>query len=274
MIRLLVDSASDMSKDDGVYFVPLQVSIDGHDYHDGIDLDRNTFYNLLTTCSEFPKTSQPSPQDFLNIFNEVKFNNDQLICITLSSALSGTYQSAMLAKNIVDYDDIYIVDSLSATYVIKMMVDRASELIDEGKKVKEIVEVLEEMKKKIKLLASVNTLDYLYKGGRLSATSAFIGNIAKLKPIITVNEEGKVEVVGKRIGVAKSIEYIVEYLKTIELDENYPVYLLYTNGTSNVEKLANALSGVGINAKSLLQIGSTIGAHIGPEAFGIIYMVK
>lgn len=274
MIRLLVDSASDMSKDDGVYFVPSQVSIDGHDYHDGIDLDRNTFYNLLTTSTEFPKTSQPSPHDFLNIFNEVKDNNDQLICITLSSALGGTYQSAMLAKNIVDYDDIYFIDSLSATYVIKMMVDKASKLIIEGKDIKEIVEVLEEMKKRIKLLASVNTLDYLYKGGRLSATSAFIGNIAKLKPIITVNEEGKVEVVGKRIGIAKSIEYIVDYLKSVELDEECPVYLLYTTGTSNVEKLAKAFVDVGINAKALLQIGSTIEDHVGPEAFGIIYMVK
>ena len=143
MIRLLVDSTSDLNQDYGVYCVPLRVEIDGKVYRDGVDLDKDTFYKLLTSSKNFPKTSQPSPQDYIDIFEEVKANNDTLICILLSSALSGTYQSAILAKNIVEYDNIYIIDSLSTTYVIKIMANKADKMIREGKGINEIIDTLE-----------------------------------------------------------------------------------------------------------------------------------
>ena len=273
MIRILVDSASDLTNDPEVYFVPLQVSINNHDYHDGVDIDRDTFYNLLINTPEFPKTSQPSPQDFLDIFNKVKNDNDELICILLSSSLSGTYQSAMLAKNIVDYDKIYLVDSLSASYAIKILKDKAVKMINENHSAKEIVEELESLKSRIKIIVSVDTLDYLCKGGRLSATSAAIGNFAKLKPIITVSTEGKVKVAAKRIGINKTIEYLVDTVCNSDLDASYPSYVLYTYGQNNVNKLIEKLNDNNFKVAYCLQIGSTIGSHVGPETFGIIYVV-
>lgn len=273
MIRILVDSASDLTNDSDVYFVPLQVQINGHDYHDGVDIDRDTFYDLLINSPQFPKTSQPSPQDFLDVFNLVKNNNDELICILLSSSLSGTYQSAMLAKNIVDYDKIYLVDSLSATYAIKILKDKAVRMINEGYSALEIVDELESLKSRVKIIASVDTLDYLCKGGRLSATSAAIGNFAKLKPIISVSTDGKVEVVAKRIGINKTIDYLVDTVSESKLDISCPSYVIYTYGQNNVNKLKDKLNSINFEIADTMQIGSTIGSHVGPEAFGIIYVI-
>lgn len=274
MIRLLVDSTSDLNQEYGVYCIPLKVEIDGKVYRDGIDLDKDSFYQLLTSSKNFPKTSQPSPQDYVDIFEEVKKNNDTLICILLSSALSGTYQSAVLAKNIVEYDNIYIIDSLSTSFAIKIMVDKANEMIKDGKELDEIINTLEELKHHIKIYASFDTLKYLSKGGRLNATAATIGNIARLKPIITVDIEGKVEMIAKKLGLIKSIRYIEELINNSQIDEKYPKYMLYTYGTDNMHKMKNILNKAGFIENGIFQVGSTIGAHVGPEAFGVIFVEK
>ena len=177
MIRILVDSASDIpaSNEDNIFVVPLSVQLNGNDYIDGVNLSHNQFYELLKSTEEFPKTSQPSPQAYLNFFEEVKKSKDELICILLSSGVSGTFQSGCLAKEIVDYDKIYLVDSLTGAYGVKLLVLEAQKLIQEGKSAKEIVEALEILKQKITIYLSVDTLEYLSKGGRLDKTAAFIG---------------------------------------------------------------------------------------------------
>lgn len=143
MIRILVDSSSDYSleeiKEKKLSLVPITVTMNGTDYMEGLNLERNEFYHLLETSKEFPKTSQPSPQSFLDFFQEAKEKGDSLICILLSSELSGTFQSAQLAKTMVGYENIYIIDSLSATYTIKIMADYACKLVEEGFSAREIV---------------------------------------------------------------------------------------------------------------------------------------
>ena len=118
MIRLLVDSASDYTQEEienkNLYFVPLQIQIEGKNYLDGVDIDKETFYEKMMNSKEFFKTSQPSPQEFLDIFEKVKEKQETLICLSLSSKLSGTYQSACLAKDMVDYENIFIIDTLTA----------------------------------------------------------------------------------------------------------------------------------------------------------------
>ena len=214
MIKILIDSSADLTPQEisqkKVIMIPLQVAIQDKTYLDGINLDHDTFYNILTSSSEFPKTSQPSPQAFLEAFEEVKANNDELICILLSSALSGTYQSAKLAKDMVDYDKIYLIDSLSAVSAIRILCDKALEMINNNIDTITIVETLNNLKGRIKIFAALNTLDYLSKGGRISKTVATIGDLTNIKPIITVSEEGKVEIAGKRLGVNKSISFIKE----------------------------------------------------------------
>ncbi len=278
MIKILIDSSADLTPQEisqkKVIMIPLQVAIQDKTYLDGINLDHDTFYNILTSSSEFPKTSQPSPQAFLEAFEEVKANNDELICILLSSALSGTYQSAKLAKDMVDYDKIYLIDSLSAVSAIRILCDKALEMINNNIDTITIVETLNNLKGRIKIFAALNTLDYLSKGGRISKTVATIGDLTNIKPIITVSEEGKVEIAGKRLGVNKSISFIKEKIDSYTIDESYPIYSLYTYGQDNLNKLQQKLVNNNYKIATSLQVGPTIGSHLGPEAYGICFVAK
>ena len=186
MIKILVDSSSDYTPEEtnekGIILVPVTITLDGRTYTDGIDLKRDEFFQLLTRSQSFPKTAQPSPQAFLTAFGEAKENGDELICILLSSSLSGTVQSALLAKSMADYEKIYIVDSLSATYNIKILADYALHLIKEGLSAPEIVDRIDRLKSHVKVVAVPDTLEYLYRGGRISRVSAAVGELANIKP--------------------------------------------------------------------------------------------
>lgn len=278
MIKILIDSSADLTpaeiKAKDVTMIPIQITINDKSYLDGIDLDHDTFYDLLTNSEEFPKTSQPSPQEFLDAFEKAKANGDELICILLSSALSGTFQSAQLAKNIVGYDKIYLIDSLSAVSAIRILCDKALEMIQEGANSQQIITALNELKGRIKIFAALNTLDYLSKGGRISKAAATIGELTKIKPIITVNDEGKVEIAGKRLGINKSISYIKEKIDSFTIDQDYPIYSLYSFGEENLNKLQQKLIENNYELADAIQVGPTIGAHLGPEAFGICFVTK
>lgn len=278
MIKILVDSSSDYTMteiaNNGFHFVPLNILLGGKHYRDGIELKPDDFYELLISSGDFPKTSQPSPQDFADIFEDAKAKGDEIICILLSSALSGTCQSAHLAKDMVDYEGIYIIDSLAATVMIKFMGDYAAKLIAEGLNAKEIVSKVENMRKNIKVVAGLDTLEYLCKGGRLSRASATIGELANLKPIITVTDEGKVAVIGKCLGKNKALNFIINYLKENARDTEFPLYTLYSYGEENTEKLEERLTKEELSYDDRVQLGSTIGAHIGPGAFAILYVAK
>lgn len=276
MIRILVDSASDILSDnkEKITVVPLKVNINNMEYIDGINLGHDEFYHMLTESKSFPKTSQPSPQDFLVAFEEAKKHEDELICIMLSSGVSGTYQSACLAKEIVEYDKIHIIDSLTGAYGIYILVKKAQEMIQMNASAEEIVKELENLKSRIRIFLSVDTLEYLCRGGRLDKTAAVIGGIAKVKPVITISNEGKVEVVTKSIGMVRAMNSIVGYVGDIQVDEHYSVYTIFTLGTNNVEKLEKKLEVSGVKIKERVQLGPVVGSHIGPEAFGIIFVEK
>ena len=277
MIRILLDTSSDYTVEEvqakGMSLVPLHITLGEADYRDAYDLSKDKFYELLTSNEEFPKTSQPTPQDFVDVFEEAEKNNDELICILLSSKISGTFQSATLAKSIVDYDKIHLIDSLCATHGIRLLAEHAQNLIKEGKTAAEIVAELEVLKTKIKILAVVDTLEYLCKGGRVSRTTAAIGEMAKVKPMITINE-GEVAVIGKSLGKNKAIGSLIKALGECEVDTRFPMYSVSTLGTDNCEVLEHRLLAEGYETKERLQIGATIGTHVGPGVFGIIFIQK
>lgn len=277
MIRFLVDTSSDYTMKEvqamGMELVPLHITLGEDDYRDAYDLTKDRFYELLISNEEFPKTSQPTPQDFVDVFEDAQEKGDELICILLSSKLSGTYQSATLAKNIVEYDNIHLVDSLGATHMIRLMADYGKELAKEGKTASEIVAALEEMKSKIKVLAVVDTLEYLCKGGRVSKATAAIGEMAKVKPMITVSE-GEVAVIGKSLGKNKAIGNLLKALEECHVDERFPMYTVSTYGTENCEVFEKRLADAGYQFNERVQVGATIGTHVGPGAFGVIFVQK
>lgn len=278
MIRVLVDAASDYSREEAkkknIELIPIRINIGETEYIEGVNLERDEFYKMLVESGEFPKTSQPSPQEFVEIFEDVKEKGDEMICILLSSALSGTCQSAALAKSMVDYDGIHIIDSLTATLCIKVMADYARKLADEDKTAEEIVEEIESIKSHVRCIATMDTLEYLYKGGRLSKAAATVGEAVNIKPIITLTEAGEVGIVKKCLGKKQAVMQTKKILQEMDIDEEFPMYSIYSCGTENSEKLEEKLNAEGYQWKERLQIGATIGTHIGPEAFGVIFVTK
>lgn len=277
MIKILVDTSADYTveeiKEKGMELVPISITFGDTDYKDTIDLDKDHFYELLTTSGEFPKTAQPSPQEYVEAFEKAEENGEELICFVLSSRLSGTFQTATLAKNIVGYDGIHLVDTLGATHMIRLMADYAQELIEEGKTVEEILAAVEEMKGRIQVLAVVDTLEYLCKGGRVSKTVATIGEMARVKPMITVSE-GEVKVIGKSLGKNKAMANLFKALGECEVDERFPVYSVCTAGKENPELFEAKLKAEGYDFKERLQLGATIGTHVGPGVYGLIFVRK
>ncbi len=276
MVKILVDSSSDYEpeeiKEKGFEFVPISITIGDTDYIDGVSLEKDEFYEILKGTEDFPKTSQPSPQAFLDIFKDAKEKQDTIFCILLSSELSGTCQSAQLAKNMVDYESIYIIDSLSATYMIKILADYTYELVQKNTPAEEILQKIEALKPRVTLFAGLDTLEYLCKGGRLSKSAAAIGELANIKPVITVTEKGAVGVLGKCLGKNKAIAQVFKHLQESGLDDSFPLYTIYTYGTDNCQRLEDKLAENGYSTSKRLQVGATIGSHIGPEAFGVVFV--
>lgn len=278
MIRILVDSSADYTADEAkqnnLELVSINITMGGKNYLDGVDITRDEFYDLLVSSQDFPMTAQPSPQDFLDIFEDAKEKGDQLIYLSLSSGLSGTFQSATLAKSMAEYDEIYLVDTLSATRAIRLMAEYACKLREEGKDAATIAAVLEEFKSRVVIYSAVDTLEYLSKGGRLSKAAAAVGELANLKPIITVTQEGKIAVPAKALGRNKALSTLVKLVSEKEIDTTFPIYSIYAVGEENTEKLEQKLGKEGIRVTKRLQVGSTIGCHIGPGAYGVVFVTK
>ena len=278
MVRILVDTSSDYSIEElklrNIELISLNITVEDKSYRDSVDITRNEVYDMLINQGLFPKTSQPSPQDYVEIFEDVKERGDSIVVITLSSALSGTYQSALLSKDMVDYDEIYVVDSLSATHGIRHLCEHACDLRDQGADAATIAKEVDALKSRIVILAGVDTLEYLCRGGRVSRAAAAVGELANVKPIITVTEEGSVAVTAKCLGRNKAIASLVKSISSYEIDDNFPIYTVYAVGEENTEKLEEKLSAAGITTGPRLQLGATIGVHVGPGAYGVMFIKK
>ena len=275
MVKIMLDSGSDgkfVHPHD--YHVSLTVEIADRVYKDGVDLRPQRFYKLLTTAEAFPKTSQPSPEEFAACFQQAKEKGEEVVYLALSSGLSGTLQSANIAKNMVEYDNIHIVDTRTATHMIGMLAGYAAKLAEDGLSGAEIAEKVTQLRDKQVIYAGLQTLEYLFKGGRLSRTSAAIGTIANIKPIITVNAEGKVETFAKSIGVKRAIQTIVKQVLEHKIDEAFDFWILYSEGEENCDALEAALTAAGISVSGRMQVGPTIGAHVGPGVYGVTYITK
>lgn len=276
-IRFLVDSTSDFMPEEvkakGLDIVPLAVNFDDEIFLDNVTMTHEEFYEKLTTSGIFPKTSQPAPADFLPFFEAAQEAGDDLICILLSSKLSGTVQSAVLAKNICDYDNIHIIDSLNAITGIRALVDLGLALRKQGLSASEIVAELEDAKERIRLVAMVDTLEYLHKGGRLSATSAVVGTILKIKPLLTL-KDGKLEVIGKARGIKDAYRTLLATLgDDLNCDPRVPVYYGYSHDQELCLGFkAQADEKYGLVDTQCFSIGATIGTHVGPGAFAITYI--
>lgn len=279
-IRIITDSAADMEPDEfqkyQLALIPLSITVDQRIYQADLRFNKADFFRLLEVSPIFPTTSQPAPADFETVFAKAQAAGDEIIFISLSSALSGTFQCASVVKNMGGFDHVYLVDSLSATLGQKLLVMHAVELRDRGFSAAEITARLEALCSRIRIFAGLDTLEYLQKGGRLSKTAAGLGTLARIKPVITVSRQGTVQVAAKCLGKGKAMNQIADLLTETPPDPRFPLYGVYSGNQENLNVLRQkiAKSGTEIPDEACFSIGPVIGAHVGPGAYGVVYMAK
>lgn len=273
--RIIVDSTADLMPEfkSRVHTVPLTVNFGDQEYIDGITIDHKAFYEKLIESDVLPTTSQATPDAFIKEFEKAKEAGEAAVVITLASKFSGTYQSATIAAD--DYENIYVVDSGSATMGSGILVELAFKLLDEGKNAEEITAILEEQKKKIIIVALVDTLEYLKKGGRISKAVAFAGGVLNIKPVLSVID-GEINMLGKARGSKMGNNLLVQEIdKAGGIDFNKPVLLGYS-GISDallkkyIEDSRHIWEG-NLQEVRYTTVGSVIGTHAGPGAVVVAF---
>ena len=280
MVRIITDSAADFEpfelEKQKITCVPMGVALGGEEYKENVNLSKDQFFALLASTGDTPKSSQPSPEVLMNLFAEAKAAGEEALYISLSSALSGTYQTAVMTREDAEYDGAYVFDSRNATGGQRLIVEYAVRLRDAGKNAEEIIAALETIRDKIVLFACIDTLEYLYRGGRISQTVYKLGTMAQVKPIIRVSEEGAIEVPAKAMGMRKGMDQLCKRLETQKPSADHKIYVMYTADRTIGRTLAQKLAAMGyeIPEEQIVQVGAAIGSHIGPNACGVVYVAE
>lgn len=275
--QIVVDSVADIPKEIAealaIEIVPLLVNFGEKSFSDGVDISNKDFFRMLDQSESLPKTSQVNPGRFIEIFKKHLADGKNIICITLSSEMSGTYRAAVTAKEMIGSDQIKVVDSKAVTFGEGIIGIQAARLAKQGVSLDKIYE---ETLKNVENLQSyfiVDTLEYLKKGGRLSTTEAFIGNMLKIKPILTI-EEGKLISTQKVRGRTKAINWVLDQIladdlnnKTVGIYHAQDQEYMY-NFKAKVKKLYHEIE--------ILEseVGAVVGTHSGPGCIAISYIKR
>ncbi len=277
-IRIYTDSASDITPaeltEHQVGLIPMSLVCGGDSFVDDHSVPMTRLWERMEN-GEVLTTSQPSLQTFLDIFEDAQSKKDSVVYVTLSSALSGTYQTAIAAKTMVSYPNIHIVDARKAagSAAEKLVVFRACQLRDAGKSAEEIVKELTEYRAKVRLFACIDTLEYLVRGGRLSKLAGAVGSVLSIKPLIAFTDNGEVEVVKKVPGLKRAMAALCDVIAAHPIDKRFPIIPIFAKEDANclefLGKMAEQLKGLVVSKPQ--EIGATIGCHIGPGGFGLVY---
>lgn len=276
--KIIIDSTVDLIPElkARTTVVPLTVHFGEEEYIDGVTITHQQFYEKLVETDVLPRTSQASPVAFAKAYKEVAQSGCQAVVLTVSETFSGTYQSAMIAAQ--DYEDVIVVDTGSVAIGAGILAEYALLLAQEGLDARTIALRLEEAKQKIRIVALVDTLEYLKKGGRISSAAAFAGGLLNLKPVLSV-EHGEIKVLGKARGSRQGNNLLVSEIdKAGGVNFDMPVLLGYT-GLSDalLQKYIRDSEALWAHSKTALSqtiIGSVIGTHVGPGAVAVAFFAR
>lgn len=276
MIKLFVDSCSSIKQDEkekyGVEIFPLKVFLGGREYLDGIDLTMDEFYHKLIDEKLFPKTSLPSLTEAEEKVSACTEAGDDVIIITIASGLSGTYQSFKM--HFANNPKVRVIDSKSAAGGIRILVEEANKHREEPLDV--VAGILEELVKRVKIIAIPDTLTYLHRGGRLSRAAWAFGSILQLKPLISLTpENGSVDVIGKARGKRRAMEWLAKALDTYNCDTSYSIVPVYTYDPTNLDQLIAMTDDKYKGAMTEYDnVDLAVSSHWGPGAFGYMFVMK
>ncbi|KAJ50402.1 DegV family protein with EDD domain [Clostridium tetanomorphum] len=273
-IKIITDSTADLPKNIvekyKIEVLPLLVTFGEETYIDGIDINTSTLLKKMESSEEFPGTAQVNPQRFLECYKNYISEGYKIISIHLSSKMSGTYQSACIARDMLQTDCIRIIDSLNVTSGLGLLVLKAARLNEEGLSVDKIEEEILKAIPHVKSVLAFEYLDNLVKGGRLSRTAGIIGNILGIKPILAV-DNGEMVVIDKVRGSKKAIRYIMDYLDKVGIKDNEPSILLHID---NKDILDNLRENLKEKQHEFIEceVGCVVGVHAGKNACGVFFI--
>lgn len=278
MVRIVTDSTSDLRPERraalGVEAVPLSVHFGGLVFQDGVDITGAEFYRRLAQVETLPTTSQVNPETFAALFQSYVEQGDEVLGLFLSSAMSGTCQSALIAKDMVGRGEIHIVDSQTVTFALGLLVEVAVSLRDKGLSAAQIAQELTALTGRVRLLAVVDTLKYLKMGGRIRPAAAVVGGLLGISPIITI-EHGLVEAAGKARGRKAAFQWMAKFVEKEPPDLTLPVSFGNSNAPAvmtECQEFFHETFGTAAHLES--DIGSVVGTHVGPGAAGFVYFKK
>lgn len=277
-VKFIIDAGCDLNQEQaqvlGVTLIPMTIRFGNEEFRSGVDISNEEFYKKLTTTKELPTTSQPTPYDFETVYQQIKEAGDQAVVLCVSSALSGTYQSAVIAAE--DFTGcIYVVDTRAVSIAQKIMLDYAISLRNHGASAKEIADALERKKNDICAYGAVETLEYLIKGGRLSKAAGAVGSVLGIRPVLCLSD-GALAVAGKARGAKAAITMTHDLIAGVGVDDSMPAGAGYTgNDPSVIEPFLSAPNSVW-NGYDLpvYNVGSTVGTHTGPGLFIVAFFKK
>ena len=277
-VRIITDSASDMHAEEhpALEVLPLSITFGKDVYFDGVDIDHRRFYEMLIEGDELPKTGQVNPFTFSKAIADAREAGDDAVIITVGAKLSGTYQSACTALAEAPGGDVFVVDSNNVTLGERVLVEYALRLVDEGKSAEEIAQAVESVRDRVVVIGLLETLEYLVRGGRLSAAAGAIGTLLSFKPVVAV-EDGLVVQLGKARGSKNGRNLLNQQVERAGgIDFDMPLALGYTGLDDALLKkyVADSRSLWAGHAESELPvhtIGPTIGTHVGPGAVAVAF---
>ena len=278
MVRIVTDSTCDLSPERQkaleVEVVPLSVHFGAESFLDGIDLSNEAFYERLRVAEALPTTAQVNPEEFARRFQAHVDAGDQVVGIFIASQLSGTCQSAMIARDMVDEDNIFVVDSTTVTFGLGLLVEMAARLRDQGLDAKTVAQKVEELAKRLRFYAVVSTLKYLKMGGRISGTAAVVGSMLGITPILNIRN-GIVEAAAKSRGRKGAFQWMEKQIQAEPADLSLPVSFGNADSPEIMAECEGSLQGCIPGAEILESaIGSVVGTHAGPGCTGIAYFVR
>ena len=268
MLKIITDSTSEITQEEaaalGIEVIPITIVFGENAYLEGVELSKDEFYARLLS-GKFPHTAQPSPAQFTEAYERT--NGEETLVLLISSALSGSTDCARIAAR--DFPNVHVYETLCTTAMLRYLVEAA--VANREKTMGQVIAILDELRPRLRLYACVDTLEYLYKGGRVKRSVAFVGNLLGIKPIVTVTDDGRVELIGKAHGQKRALKALAEHYNHDQVDHDYPVYFLQTNTDIPARQVMGA---TGNEDARVFRICCAVGTHIGPDAAGIVYVVK
>ena len=276
-IQIVIDSIIDIPRDIRdkyqIKVMPLKVYFGEKEYRDGVDLTYSEFYKKLSEAKDLPKTSQVTPSEFVEVFKQGLAEGKEILCINGSSRASGTHQSAVIAKNELDDDKIEVFDTMNLSFGGGILVYEAAKMVEAGATMQEIVKRLGSLRSKVDAIFTVDTLEYLKKGGRIKPVKAIIANILNIRPILAI-VDGLVETIDKARGSKKISQKIMKLVKQRggDFSDKTIGFAIGAPTPEKIEALKQEIAAE-LNPKEIIftEVGCTIGTHAGPGVWGLFY---